>query len=241
MSWKKKTVSVMLGLVLVLSFGFSSIVSATPPEVQLYDASYTITGPHGSSTFRGQIEVENLGFAKQVIVHYTTNGGTTWNTLNASYSKSIGSNREIWSFTTSMQYSLQFAVEYKVNGQSYWDNNGGSNYSLSFPNTNFALGVPNVINWTNIFLTGGTFSGDIVLKNLAYAKTVNVVYSTDNWVTTQTLSASYDSSLGNNLELWKFNTVMGPTINQIKYYISYSVSGNTYYDNNFGSNYTINK
>lgn len=250
MNWMKKVSVTMLVFALVLSFGFSSIVSATVPEVKLYDASYYVSGSHSARSFSGQIEVENLGYSKVVTVHYTPDGGTTWKTLNASYSHASGVNHEIWDFSTyAHDYSLEtprlgnvvsFYIEYEVNGQTYWDTNGGSNYTVSTITSHFALGVPAVISWyRGLYSTG--FSGDIVLKNLAYAKSVNIIYTTDNWTTTQTLSASYDSSIGNNLELWKFNTSVSPSVTQISFYISYTVGGITYYDNNFNSNYTVIK
>ncbi|XP_014729416.1 PREDICTED: protein phosphatase 1 regulatory subunit 3D isoform X2 [Sturnus vulgaris] len=57
----------------------------------------------------GTIHVRNVAFEKQVSVRYTFNQ---------------------WESIHELSTLLQFAARYRVNGQEYWDNNRGKNYTL---------------------------------------------------------------------------------------------------------------
>ncbi|KAI1233499.1 hypothetical protein IHE44_0004680 [Lamprotornis superbus] len=57
----------------------------------------------------GTIQVRNVAFEKQVSVRYTFNQ---------------------WESIHELSTLLQFAARYQVNGQEYWDNNRGKNYTL---------------------------------------------------------------------------------------------------------------
>ncbi|KAI8075404.1 glucoamylase glam [Gilbertella persicaria] len=87
---------------------------------------------------------------------------------------------------------------------------------------------------------GSTLSGQIYVQNIAYEKTVTVVYSdgSDNWNNNgNTIAASYSSSIsGSNYEYWTFSSSV-PSIKQ--FYIKYVVAGKTYYDNNGTKNYQV--
>ena len=93
-----------------------------------------------SSTFgfaegiRVWVEVENLGYDKEVAIHY-------WNRKERkmSYRQSLNDNREEWYWESGYSDSerlgkscsaIKFAIRYTVNGETYWDNNGGWDYCL---------------------------------------------------------------------------------------------------------------
>lgn len=93
-----------------------------------------------------------------------------------------------------------------------------------------------------------TFTGQVTLKNLAYAKQVEIVYTVDGWQTQRQASAAYSStfwygaySSASNpnalgAEEWTFGLdVSGGST--VEYAIAYTVDGQTYWDNNFGHNY----
>ncbi|CAE6455070.1 unnamed protein product [Rhizoctonia solani] len=90
-------------------------------------------------------------------------------------------------------------------------------------------------------LNGNSFSGSIYIKNIAYTKAVTVIYSNaaNSWVSGQSVSASYSSSIsGSNYETWTFSGTIGSGgIKQ--FYIRYDVSGTSYYDNNGTKNYDV--
>jgi hypothetical protein len=245
---------------------------AGQPAVQLAHAFYKsrqlASDPGGYTRFagwvEGYVEVENLAYVKQIVVHSTDYSSPTWVTANAQYVASIGGNREIWTFKTAESVYLPyfgggqaaFAIEYKVNGQTNWDNNGSANYVVSNGGISTS-GAPEVLAKSNVARntasllasptdpTKRVFSGDVVLKNLAYAKVVKVRYTTDNWVTYQDVGASYGSTVttwnggSTGLELWNFSAQVPASVAGVKFAITYAVNGQTYSDNNFLQNYTV--
>jgi Carbohydrate/starch-binding module (family 21) len=115
----------------------------------------------------GIIEVANIAYDKQVVVHYQSPSG--WVDSNgAYYGPSTTSRNELWSFTMGAypylpQFSgeaISFAVEYTVLGTTTWDNNAVVAAS-----------------------SGASFSGYVIVKTLGYHKVVNLVESSDNWAT----------------------------------------------------------
>ncbi|MNW58870.1 putative phosphatase regulatory subunit [compost metagenome] len=140
--------------------------------------------------------------------------------------------------------TIQFAIKYEVNGQTYWDNNNGQNYSVSrFNESSTILGKPNVFRAYDD-LYENTFSGSVYVKNLVPSKEVKIKYTTDNWNTTREGFASYSipANSDGSVEIWGFSfNNIDPSVTQIQYAISYTANGQTYWDNNYGNNYTVNR
>ncbi|RPB21087.1 glycoside hydrolase [Terfezia boudieri ATCC MYA-4762] len=86
--------------------------------------------------------------------------------------------------------------------------------------------------------TNGVLVGTISIQNIAYTKTVTVVYAVGStWTSFQAISASYSSGPASNCyEIWSFSgTAAGAT----QFYIRYDVSGSSYYDPGNNINYQI--
>ncbi|NXX82203.1 PPR3D phosphatase, partial [Urocolius indicus] len=95
---------------------------------------------------RGTIQVRNIAFEKQVSVRYTFNQWKTLHEVCAHWHSSIPEkNRQdevdvftfflpVPPFLLQLCSIVQFAARYQVNGQEYWDNNRGKNYSLTCRN-----------------------------------------------------------------------------------------------------------
>ncbi len=244
----KKLLSFSLVLALLVSvFVMAPTASAeTNNPVQLIYAKpeYTTDG----LTATGYVEVENIAYAKNVTIHYTTNG-TTWQDTSAEYYQPTWGNYEAWKFQTpciELGYrgsaTITFAVKYEVNGQTYWDNNNGNNYSVAAGygvTSRYDFGVGAVANFYSYRTSEDNIHGAVQLKNIAYEKTVKIQYTTDNWETVNEVSAEYGSTFeaNNNVEIWYFD-IANPG-NEIEYKISYTVNGITYVDNNFGEYYTV--
>jgi Carbohydrate/starch-binding module (family 21) len=98
-----------------------------------------------TSWFDGEIYVQNLSFNKRVGVHYTADGGTTWNDVDGSYAGKVQAvanvvdSVEIWKFKTPTLNlvnpdTFRFAVYYELKdpgpsfGRQYWDNNFSQDY-----------------------------------------------------------------------------------------------------------------
>ena len=266
---KFSAISIFLFLFLILSCSIGSldndgkdsgkVISAkasTLPVVRLIygKAVDDYSGSSSSGWFYGYIDLENKAYYKQVSVVYTINSDNNWKEFNASYSASLPGNRERWYFQSPSTgfyngINFRFYLKYTVNGTTYYDYNTGSpfNYQVGAGiranNPELTLGTAIVVfNKATASQSGNgcDIMGEIILKNLAYNKTVNVVYSTDNWKTTKTLGAYYGHTfnLTENSEIWYFHTVIPGT--QMKFAISYTVNGATYWDNNNGADYTLN-
>ena len=94
----------------------------------------------------GSSLLRNLAYQKDVAIRYTTNGWKSWSEIKARYSSSAADNCEYWTFespeysfskscatqplTEAVRLNFDFVVRYRVNGVTYWDNNGGRNYHI---------------------------------------------------------------------------------------------------------------
>lgn len=226
-------------------------LQAAAAEVSLIKVKTTITGDEQTVTVhtidKFTVLVDNLSPQKQVFIH--TKQNNIWKDLPLKFDHSVANGKEVWtqSFerphpTTTGQVvaDLEFDVKYQVNGKTYWDNNNGNNYLIQ--NRDNSGGT--ILFATNVSLDSvrvdsfGQMDGLIDVKNLASNKQIKVVYSTDNWATVKTASATFSgifSDLKN--EEWHFILDVNSADRQVVYAISYTVNGNTYWDNNFGVNY----
>ncbi|MNN29041.1 putative phosphatase regulatory subunit [compost metagenome] len=249
---KKYLSGVAFLAIFALTFAQSAFASDQPVQLisaNLYAYKYGYVG------FSGSVEVNNLNYQKSVTIHYTPGNGQ-WYDTPASYQGPTDSSHEKWNFavstysgdTTNPQLqnaqNIQFAIKYEAGGQTYWDNNNGQNYSVSRYNlSSTILGGPNVLRAFDS-LSQNTFAGGVFVKNLDYTKTVKIVYSTDNWNTTKEGYATYygPANSDSSVQEWHFSfNNIDSGVSQIKYAISYTVNGQTYWDNNYGSNYTVNR
>ncbi|MEC0170157.1 hypothetical protein [Paenibacillus graminis] len=251
----KKLFAGLMMFTLIFGVPFMGSAFASGDEVKLIDSDVSIMYKNGYVGFSGNIDVANLGPVKNVTVHYTTDN-TNWYDTTASYVGPTDANREKWHFGISRTGSstdhlelkdlkfIKFAIKYEVNNQIYWDNNGGANYynevNSSYPVSSVILGAPNVLNDKST-LSNGEFSGYIYVKNLDPTKTVKVVYTTDNWATTHEAFATYGGPVNNfkSVESWNYS-INVPGATNVKYAISYTTGGQTYWDNNYGHNYEVN-
>lgn len=253
---KNKIVSFVLVLTLLASMaslaGISAGAAATHPVDLLYATPQTVPSdepqPSNSYVLTGYAEVENIAYAKNVTIVYTVDG-TTWKETPAEYFKSTWGNREAWKFTTPVETvvgygiacTFEFAVKYEVNGQTYWDNNNTYNYKASSGRTVGekypAIGIAGLTVDSYRFAQGAV-TGNVYLKNIALAKDVKVRYSSDNWETFTEAKATYVKNVSPDVDFWQFSipAEAGATI---EFAVSYTAGGQTYWDNNFGENYTV--
>ena len=246
-------------------------------QVQLLKANSIVVETDNNYQFpRFDVLVQNLAYAKQVYIHMTTYNGT-WIDLPLSYSRPAANGYEVWSGiydqVAGPVWNVQFDVKYIVNGQTYWDNNNGANYSLAANSGTLLVGAMVYNEWNSwynpyqsnypIYANGGIYNGSVTLANVGPTKLVNVVYTTDGWKTNHTVAATYSSKFwpggpfpggadypggpyagapnpnSYGFEDWAFSFPVG-SASQIQYAISYTVNGQTYWDNNFGNNYVVN-
>lgn len=226
-------------------------------EVILDYAKAWDTGVAWHTTFLGLkivINLENIAYDKEVKVHVTDHTYGQDTVLSAIYLNSADNNREIWTvhdYSLPTNVEISFYIEYKVNGQTFIDNNNGSNYTLDTSGqstlNDYILNTCSIktteFYGSNYSKYGGdqaNFIANFILKNIAYEKIVTVVYTTDNWNTVKTGQAVYKESIPGNLEIWTFRDDFIPLeATEIEFAVEYKVNGQSYWDNNYGSNYKI--
>ncbi len=239
-------------LTLALLFGTAGTARADDPNMRLAYAKLQKTcGTAACNRLVGVVEVKNLAYAKQVTLVYTADG-VQWSETAASYTAPAANGYESWTFTQDVPGGAEarFALRYTVAGQTFWDNNGGSDYRVGGTAApDFILGGAAVKLDTAVLQpsrSGFFVTGYVVLKNLAYAKDVVTVSTTDDWATAQEYSAFYREAQplsGGSLERWLITipvyTNGSQTVPTVRFAIRYTVDGVTYWDNNFGWNYSI--
>lgn len=194
----------------------------------------------------GYVEVENIAYEKNVTIHYSFDG-VKWEDCKAEYYKPTWGNYEAWKFETPTKVpsyrgsiTVEFAIKYEVNGQTYWDNNNGQNYSIHAGYSDsgrFDFGVGGIANRTS-YRSNDFVSGWLQLKDLGDPKEVKVIYTTDNWETTNEVDAKYYTTFSqkNYVQEWSYKIPTNAC--NLQYKLSYTVNGITYIDDNFGNYYT---
>ncbi|CDM69973.1 putative secreted protein [Clostridium bornimense] len=232
----KNKLAVVLSIVLVSTL-FAFVGTPVKAEAATDNVSFYYSDNYGF--YHGGVEndiyikVKNIAYDKNVVVHYKNADDDTWYDCSATYVKSLNNGEEIWvaritNFGTGVE---NFCIKYEVNGETYWDNNSGSNYSITD-----TLGV------APIHVIRSPYYGDgnpkVTLKNYGYEKTVKVIYTVDDWSTQGSYELEYEKTLENGNEIWNGDVPSEIKGKTIEYYISYTVNGQTYYDSNFGENYS---
>jgi hypothetical protein len=231
------------------------------PAVRLLSAvtgyEQSASGVIGGGFTQGYIEVENIAYHKKVVVHYGVSGKPDWLDVDATYVGPSSGNREVWTFKTPdyphpprLATDFRFAIRYTVAGQTYWDNNSGRDYRVGigprpvFPRVALSGASVDLIQAEAMH---GKLVVDIAVKNVAYHKKVEVVYTVDDWATSKVASASYRTSSwgcldygdAKYLEQWRLDTPIPAGTKRVKLAISYTVGGVTHWDNNQKADYTV--
>jgi hypothetical protein len=234
---------------------------AADAHVSIYSAeSTTFYYKGGMQSAKFQVLVDDLAFEKKVYIHYTVDG-IHWNDMQTSFKADVEGNKELWIAemltTPALGGDFEYVVKYEVNGNVYWDNNNGQNYTLGSNDGVFLkdVNVLNIRDYNSFTVSSNDhifYNFQIAVKNIAYEKSVKVVYTLDNWETSDIIELNYMSvwSFGytsvpspndHNVEVWADwdHLDVGSESTEMKYFIEYIVDGQTYYDNNFGQDYTI--
>lgn len=213
------------------------------------------SSPSGTGSFNYfsnfTVVVENLAFNKQVDIfgHDLDTGG--WHPFPCGFAKSLPGNVETWTAHVNASRIDQFVVEYQVSGNTFWDNNFTNNYILDTQAAEGTDGVgtavlkPEVLAVEFAVDAAGALSVDVLVKNIAFAKQVGIVYTTNNWQTFQNAFGVFQRGFPPattpaqiNAELWKVEAFVGAG-QKGQFAVFYNVSGHTSWDNNFSLNYSF--
>lgn len=212
-------------------------------------------------------EVAKSAYPRKVFVQHKMADGT-WQDFPMKYMRPAAATYDIWYLedgysgtggTSSHQdYADEFVLRYEVNGKTYYDNNNSLNYHVGLCDGMYLR--------DGLYVSAETFHSYLVkystatyanfyveadVKNLAYSKEVKVVYSTDNWQTSNSVPLSFiqhyavsdfvvipNPNIFNN-EKWSVYLNLPGNARYVDYAISYKVNGTEYWDNNYGKNYRI--
>jgi hypothetical protein len=128
----------------------------------------------------------------------------------------------------------------------------GVNYTL-YPHENVKL------TWASFNYSEATsaftvwFTGNVLVRDLAYAKVVAIRYTTDGWKTWKECQAAYSFKNGTQ-ETWSFKTGnftfkrANPGVSlteavriNFDFVVRYAVAGQTWWDNNGGANFHLDQ
>ena len=210
------------------------------------------SSPSGTGSFsyfaNFNVLVQNLAFAKQVRILAHDSSG--WNFHPCSFSSLAPANTELWTAHLGSPGIDQFVVEYQVQDQTFWDNNGAANYFLDFASSQSdGVGSVALNPFVNLVSAGldpsGRLSVDVLVKNVAFAKQVGIVFTTDGWATNHVATGFFQQKFapfGNpnqpNAELWNIAPLVGAGAHGA-FAVFYDVNGTTFWDNNQSANYTF--
>lgn len=244
---------VALALLAVAAIKLPTITSASSMEnVQLiYSQAAT---KNGHIYAYGYVQTKTANQKDSVVLHYQVGNGE-WADVNAKYIGKKDDTYGLWYFIIDggedplnhyikAGKDFKFAIKYTTSsGKEYWDNNGGNDYCITGgyygSYSRHLLGANNVTLSSAELSTAMGFSGQIAVKNLAYAKDIKVRYSFDNWATIKETSAKYGYTEKNGVEIWSFQESIPTNAKNVKFAISYTVNGKTYWDNNFKEDYSL--
>lgn len=219
------------------------------------------------------VEVDSAGTNKSVFVHHKMSDGS-WQNFPLSFKQRTNMGSEIWGWEinygvgtplantfASVGFADEFAVRYNVSGQTYWDNNNNSNYNISHFYFTDGMFMQNGLNINadtyHSYFKGDSLSGTVQIfadvRNLAFAKEITLVYSTNNWKTIKYMPLTYANTYAygganfridpnaKNFEKWAVTVKPSRSAKKIVYALRYRINGAEYWDNNFGRNYTMVK
>lgn len=203
-------------------------------------------------------KVNNLAFAKDVELVYTQGDGS-WSAAPLTFLKTFG-DHDVFQRNDNAILVAQCALRYSSNGQTFWDNNAGVNYSVDEvrPNTVGGNVVLNRATARRGSEAGGGFTfttswveGEIWVKNLSFNKRVGIRLSANGWATFDDTLATFSGTVATNqgisqVEIWKFKTAelnldtSTPDFAFAVFYVDED-NGAAFWDDNGGQNFRLSK
>lgn len=200
---------------------------------------------------RATVAVSNLAYSKVVGICYSTDGWKTWKESDGEYAGKSG-NLDLFRVQTTgdVAQAYDFAVYYKVNGKTYWDNNGGANYRVT---TSRMCYKPGNVKMLDLYMTNvngmEVIKATAAVKNLSASKVLTFVFSMDSGKTWREVPMYYNPGSGitpaAGYETWSVSVAPPATFvsngDTFKCAIRYNVNGAVYWDNFEYYDYFLNQ
>ena len=219
------------------------------------------------------IAAKNLAPDQKVFVHMDDGTGH-WIDVAARFVHTTGEGYSLWSVDnlagafaaqapcpptvtdhgpTGRICDLIFALQLRAQGATYLDDNNGLLYHLK-AGSGSLLGAAFPVSLESAeafnFDAHPTAGGGVFVKNLGQEQTVTILYSFDQWKTTQSVPAQFQSQYfhaygavpspnAQRVEYWSFHFPVPPPAASVDLAVRYQVDGREYWDNNFGQHYHL--
>ncbi|WP_207951895.1 endonuclease/exonuclease/phosphatase family protein [Pseudomaricurvus alcaniphilus] len=208
------------------------------------------------------MSVENVGYHKAVDVLWAGEDNQ-WRTLGATHHSAHGQQHEYWSAGVSIKLSskqalpgnIRFSLRYRVGEHDHWDNNHGKDYH-SDADSGILLGhsaVQNILCDTH-FAEGAKYVPvKVAVDSRQGADRVVLHWTTDDWTTRRTTDCSARLNLWDKLhasnarnpnqygvQVWA-GIIRCRDAFRLQYSICYHRGEQTYWDNNAGQNYILQR
>jgi len=232
-----------------LGFSLSPLARAAA-DASILEMSSISTQAYGqtSQTVHVKVLVPNNYYEKNVTVLFQK-GSDRPNRIVARYVGPADAGNEIWEAYANLgPGNFRTQVEYADADDSASDRGSlllrqGSGPVLYGERSVMAVYNPQV-------MSRGSAHFHVVVKNFAYSKRVRVHYSRDGWKSSEAADLSFQRVFtygrgsvvmpnDEGFEVWSSAPEIGDDVDELSYYFTYEVAGQTYTDNNFGHNYTV--
>jgi hypothetical protein len=215
-------------------------------------------GITGVNNTKMTAKAKNIAFAKDVAIHYAQADGA-WVERPLAWHKNY-LHHDLFALTDNSFITTEFVIRYTVNGETFWDNNGGGNYHVDSerPNTIGGNVILNKATARRGSQAGGGFvfttswiEGEIFVKNLSFQKHVGIRVSANGGASFHDTNASFSGNVPvavglSQVEVWKFKTAelnIDQSSAEFRFAVFYNNldSGEWFWDNNFRQDYTLSK
>ncbi len=229
-----------------------------PVELKLARQLFDEGGGFTFSFVPTTVKVENIAFAKQVTIHYTTDG-INWQDDAIGFLEHFG-DYDLFGGEVNQEVE-QFVVRLQAAGGDFWDNNDGNNYHLS--STASDIGGAVILNLASAMQgsePGGGFvfttswlEGEVLVRNLGFSKDVGIRLSVNGGLTFEDTHCTFagttttaGESIGPGNEVWRFKS---PELNldtaspEFRFAVFFKnlATNEEFWDNNFQQDYKVSK
>lgn len=233
------------------------------PEIQILYTENIISRKKSNVTQRLTffLRVSNLAYDKSVIIHWSGEN-QQWQNLNAQFHCTCDANFEYWLGATEIALTeqqalagnIEFSAVLHCGHKNYWDNNGGSNY-FSEADSGIKLlqrqAIQNVAIESRLARNQSSATMKVAVQHVKPVDKVFIRWSTDNWVSSTETECQFKINFwdkkeksnarnGNQygVQIWQ-GKIKTDDAFRLQYVVYCVKDGQTYWDNNFGKNYTL--
>jgi hypothetical protein len=205
----------------------------------------------------GVIDIAERGTDKQVIVKWRSETAGTfgpWQETPAHFLAVVDGghpDHQLWAFDgvgDDGEHTTELSIDYRAGGVDYFselytgivgDVAGFGDVGVSAP---MGAGLDVAVTDVRVLRnpTTITLDSDVLVRNLAFEKTVRIVYSTDNWNTVNDAAATYayGSADPSGAERWAIHLDLPSDATRIDFAVEAKQGASDAWDNNFDRNFT---